>query len=132
MADLEAIRRDTRETLGLSDDADLSYITDDLVERYEAVVEPGEPVAYLRADGLALTADQAGSIASEIDSTSGTTTRYGNHALRLGTCFYWITNGVGAPCGSGFSGKACNWRSVQATQLSYCSGYWGYRFTFTY
>jgi len=132
MPDLEAIRRETRETLGLPADADLGYINDELVARYLAVEEAGEPVAFRREDGSSVTDSEMAAIASEAEIAAGSTTRYGNHPMRLGTCFYWITNGVGAPCGSGFTGKACNWRSVQQTQLTYCSGYWGYRFTFTY
>lgn len=132
MPDLEAIRRETRETLGLPPDADLSYITDELVARYLAIEESGEPVAFRREDGMPVDPSEVAAFAGEIEATTGSTIRYGNHPMRLGTCFYWITNGVGAPCGSGFSGKACNWKTVLQSQLTYCSGYWGYRFTFTY
>jgi len=132
VADLEAIRRDTAQALGLGSDVLLDWITEELVARYQAIEGAADPVAFRREDGAAAREEEVAGIASEFEAATGTTTRYGNHPMRLGTCFYWITNGVGAPCGSGFTGKACNWRTVQASQLQYCSTYWGYRFVFSY
>lgn len=133
MADLEAIRTATREALDLPEDADLSYITDELVARYEAFDADVDRVGYLREDGAAPSPEELQALTGEPEATVSTMTRYGNHPMRLGTCLYWITNGVGQPCGSGYSVKACNWRTAAQSALTYCSGrFWGYRFTFTY
>jgi hypothetical protein len=132
MEDLDAIKRETRETLGLPDDTDLSYITDELATRYLSFDAAVERVGYAREDGSILSAEKATAMASDAD-TESTVTRYGNHPMRLGTCLYYTTNGVGQPCGTGYSVKACNWRTAAQTQLTYCAGrFWSYRFTFTY
>lgn len=126
MADIEQVKQATREVLDNDDDS-LDYVDDELIAEYEGL-PAGEGVVVVRADGSSASEDDIAEIGPE-----STKTYYGNHAMRLGTCFYWKTNGVGQPCGSGFTGKACNWRSVQATQIQLCpGGFWGYRFTFTY
>jgi hypothetical protein len=125
MADLEQVRNETRAALGLGDDADLSYITEELVAEYEGVSGEGR-IVVVKEDGSPASESDIG------ESTESTATYYGNHPMRLGTCLYWKTSGVGGPCGSSFTGKACNWRSASQTQVSWCSTYPGYRFGFSY
>jgi hypothetical protein len=125
----EEVRRAT-EALG---EGDLRYINDDLIAQYrQAFADAGDADIEAR--------DESGSKATAPDPEAGaeampeaTKTYYGNHYARLGTCFYWKTNGVGQPCGSGFTVKACNWQSVNVTRVSTCTGgFDGYRFVFTY
>jgi hypothetical protein len=129
MADTEQVKQETRELLQADENDPLDHITDELITEYEGLVgEADSGVLVVRADGSQAADEDIAEAGPE-----STKVYYGNHSMRLGTCFYWKTNGVGQPCGSGFTAKACNWRSVQATQLQLCPGvFWGYRFTFTY
>lgn len=129
MDNADEVRRET-EALG---ESDLTYINDELIAEFrQAFADSGEGDIEAR--------NESGAMAVAPDPDAGdaampeaTKTYYGNHYLRLGTCFYWKTNGVGQPCGSGFTMRACNWRSVSATRVSTCSGgFAGYRFVFTY
>jgi surface antigen len=125
---VDIAREATREIFGLPRDADLDYITEDLIDEYAGLVEVADAsVSARRSDGSAATTEEIGEV---VESTA---TFYGNHPMRLGTCLYWKTNGVGQPCGSGFTAKACNWKSAAQASITSCpGGFSGYRFTLTY
>lgn len=126
-ATVEEARSQTSAALGLPE-AELEHITQELIDEYEAMASSGDGnLSAWRADGSAAAEKDVA------DVVEGTATYYGNHPMRLGTCLYWKTNGVGQPCGSGFTVKACNWRSAAQTVISSCGGgFNGYRFTFSY
>jgi hypothetical protein len=130
MATVDEVKKDTREMLGLEDEDALDHVTEDLIKEYEErfAEADSERISVIREDGTAASEDDIAEIGAE-----STATHYGNRYMRLGTCFYWMTNGVGQPCGSGFSARACNWRSASAAWIQTCpGGFGGYRFTFTY
>jgi hypothetical protein len=103
------------------------------VARHRAFDAYDDRVGYVHEDGAAPSPEELDALTGDLEVVDSTTTRYGNHPMRLGTCLYWITNGVGQPCGSGYTVKACNRRSAAQTQSTYCSvRFWGYRFAFTY
>jgi len=125
VAELEQIRQETRAVLELGDDVDLNYITEELVAEYQRVAGEGR-IVVVAEDGSPASESAIG------ESTESTATYYGNHPMRLGTCLYWKTSGVGAPCGTSFTGRACNWKSASQTQVSWCGTYAGYKFVFSY
>jgi hypothetical protein len=126
MATLNEIRTATRETLELAEN-EVAFIDQGLVDEYEALpASMGGEVEVWRADGSTVLSAEVGEV------VEGTATYYGNHPARIGSCLYWKTNGVGQPCGSGFTARACNWRTAQQTVVATCSGgYLGYRLTFS-
>ncbi len=142
MATVDEVQQATREVLELGEDESLDYITQELIDAAEQAFlgqEEGN-IAVVREDGTPATEEDVGEApapapedGAAVVTPQATKVYYGNHPWRLGSCFYWLTNGVGQPCGSGFSVKACNWKSVKQEWVQSCSGgFSGYRFTFTY
>lgn len=123
---IERIREET-EALG---EGGIDWINEELVAEYQQQFPEG-PAGDVEAR------DESGQSAAapevEGEAVEATRVYYGNRYVRIGSCFYWTTNGVGQPCGWGFRVRACNWRSVSVTRIASCAGgYAGYRFVFTY
>lgn len=118
MGNVEQVVAATREVLGA--DIAVDHIDDQLLEGYEASLRDG-------------TAEKVEVPKAGSSPEARTNVQFGNHPAVLGGDFMFTTNGVGQPCGTGFSGHATGWESVRQEQVENCSGRFpGYKFTFTY